>query len=254
MPTVAISPEYRCPGPEPEGLEAVLHRLNGSVSRTMPYAFAFTPDLLPLALFDAIRDAFPTPQAGMSSVRDRRGNDNYPDARLALTLPKASSTEGSALPEPIRAVQRILTTDRFVHALLGKFAANVGPRLTDVERTTGQSQVSVGTGVELIYDRSGFALAPHTDGPRKLVTGLLYFADPDDPVELGTVLYEPLQPEFASNGRSWVSHDRVRPFARAPYRANAFLSFARSNRSLHGVEATTSDRPRRLIQYSIFLA
>ena len=146
-----------------------------------------------------------------------------------------------------------MSDDRFVHALLSKYAAVVTPRLTEVEQATGRSRITLGIGVELMYDRSGFELAPHTDGARKLVTGLLYVADPGDPVELGTVLYEPLRPDFSSSGRGLTSHDQVRPFARAPYVANAFLSFARTDRSLHGVEATASEQPRRLVQYSIFI-
>jgi len=85
----------------------------------------------------------------------------------------------------------------------------------------------------------GGVVVPHTDAPRKLISLLLYFRDPDWKDEYGgaTEFYEPLDPQLA---RSWAPTDRI-PFEHfkligaAGFERNRLSGFVRSNASFHGV-------------------
>ncbi len=85
----------------------------------------------------------------------------------------------------------------------------------------------------------GGVVVPHTDAPRKLVSLLLYFRDPDwqDAYGGGTEFYAPLDPERA---RSWAPTDRI-PFENfkligaAGFERNRLSGFVRSGASFHGV-------------------
>lgn len=254
MSTARVADAYRSAPPSPGDAEHAATRLASLRLEPEPFAHAVVRDFLPDALFADLRQAFPASPHSMESVKSRRGGDQYSELRFTQNLPIPFDGNAGSVAEPILRVQRLLCSERIVAALLRTFAATVNPRLIAQRRHTGQPTIELGMGVELIYDRSGFELVPHTDGPRKLVTGLLYVADPDDPAELGTQMYAPRDPGVSSDGQSQIPKDLLRPVARAPYAPNVFLCFGRSDRSFHGVEATTSDRPRRLIQYSIFIA
>ena len=62
-----------------------------------------------------------------------------------------------------------------------------------------------------------------------------------------------IDPGLRSDGRTPVDRSRLHEATLAPYEPNLFLCFPRSDQSLHGVDATMDDRPRRLIQYSIMV-
>lgn len=254
MPSVAIAKPFRDTSGAPGELAHALARVEASELRGDPFPHAIVRDFLPPALFSELRGTLPAIRDAMQSVQARHRNPGYSDKRFSYCLPIPTDPAVATLAEPVRTLQRVLTSARMVSALLARFESVVAPRLVEYERRTGQPHVPIGTSIELIHDGSGFDLPPHTDGGNKLVTGLLYFADPGDPVELGTQLYAPLDPEPADVGGGVRARDQLRVAGQAPYEPNVMLWFARSDRSFHGVEASSSSTPRRLVQYSIHLA
>lgn len=86
----------------------------------------------------------------------------------------------------------------------------------------------------------GKVVQPHRDAPRKLVSLMLYFADPDWRDEWGgsTEFYEPID---ASRAEEWAPTERVpfealKPVRSAAFRANRLAGFVRSDTSWHGVD------------------
>jgi hypothetical protein len=87
-------------------------------------------------------------------------------------------------------------------------------------------------------------VTPHADAPRKLLTMLLYFREPEWRDEWGgaTEYYVPLDPERA---RAWGATDRIpfeefKPIGSTGYVANRLAGFVRSANSFHGVAPVTS--------------
>lgn len=112
---------------------------------------------------------------------------------------------------------------------------------------------------EALYLRDGgaFAIGPHTDAPRKLLTALIYLPAGMQSGELGTMLYQTRDAEFADeSGRHFDSGDpQFEAVKIAEYLPNRALVFARTDRSFHGRPAMAADAlrgKRDLIAYAIY--
>jgi len=86
-------------------------------------------------------------------------------------------------------------------------------------------------------------VTPHADAPRKLVTMLLYFRDPEWRDDWGgaTEYYAPLDPARA---RTWAATDRIpfeefKPIGSTGYAGNRLAGFVRAANSFHGVVPVT---------------
>lgn len=99
----------------------------------------------------------------------------------------------------------------------------------------------------------GKVVQPHRDAPRKLVSLMLYFAEPDWRDEWGgsTKFYEPIDP---SRAQGWAATERVpfdalKPVRSAAFRPNRLAGFVRSDTSWHGVDpiACPEDRGRKAL-------
>lgn len=233
--------------------DEVERRLRAASVQDRPFPHAIIRDFLPARLFEAVRADFPTSEDGLRQVRQGRSDTGYSPHRFARSLPAPNDPQSKELQPSMRALQQVLTCERTITRFFTMFLDVVKPHLDAIRAETGSDVLPLRTSIELIYDRSGFELVPHTDGFGKVITGLLYFAEPGDPPELGTRLYEPLDPGLTSDGGRPVARDRLRQAGVAPYEPNLFLCFARSGKSFHGVEASASGRPRRLLQYSILV-
>jgi len=213
-----------------------------------PFAHAMVPDVLDPAMFQELRAGFPTPER-LAPIVERRADKNYSDKRL--TVPLRTMAEAEPDGPWARFADQILTwpvAARLLKAYL--------PAFQPVQkRHFGDRRVGYDFFAELVYDATGFALGPHTDATAKCVTVLLYFADDEDPEDLGTALYRPRAGAVAeADGALGLGFEGFEEVSRAPYRANTGLIFARTDTSFHGVPSTTSPVPRRLMQYSVFVA
>ena len=220
--------------------QATINRIRSAEVVVEPFAHAVIEDFLEPDLFQALRRTFPDPET-MQDIRARRAAVGYAEGRLFLSADDLAATLDA--PTGMRPFARLLDLARskaFTRELVGLFADTVREQLKrrddDVKLRTPN--------VDVICDRSGFALPPHTDGNAKLVTALVFMADPGDPPEHGTRLYRPNRPDARCETGA-----AAYPFeAFTEYRPNVAILFARSPVSFHGVAASGSDIPRRILQ------
>jgi len=216
-----------------------------------PFAHKILDATFDAETYAALDACFPTPEQMRAKVLGRR-NANYSDKRF--TIPLADHVRDAPPQEQDlwRRVSSILYGSGFARALFTAFAPVF---LKDLEANYGTRKFRYDVVSELVYDRTGFALKPHTDASAKAATMLTYVAAPGDPETLGTVLFEPVDPDLADTAgtRLWEA-DGFRAVSRVPFRPNLSVAFARHGRSFHGVAETTSPRPRRLIQTSLIVA
>ena len=100
-------------------------------------------------------------------------------------------------------------------------------------------------------------VTPHADAPRKLITMLLYFREPEWQDHWGgaTDYYAPLDPERA---KSWAATDRI-PFEEfksigsTGFVANRLAGFVRASNSYHGVPPVTcpTDMARKAFMINV---
>lgn len=204
-------------------------------------------DLLTTLLTD-----YPTPSS-MKRVADRVPGRAYSRERFSLSLPQHHDPALAELPASYRRLSGLLRAPATVNHMTRVFPNRVGAALERFKRYLNRDGFNLRVSIELIYDRSGFKLRPHTDGRLKLVTGLIYLAEPGDPVELGTRLYRPKDPNFKDSGISSFPLDYVEDVKLIPYIRNTMVLFARTDQSFHGVTPDDSGIARRLIQFSVTL-
>jgi hypothetical protein len=92
----------------------------------------------------------------------------------------------------------------------------------------------------IVHDEPGYALAPHTDMPHRLITAVMYLPADDSTVEQGTVILRSKEADPKGMDQTW--DDRFEEAYTVPHLPNAALFFVRSNESFHAVRKTTTPR------------
>jgi hypothetical protein len=137
--------------------------------------------------------------------------------------------------------------DAFMHLTLEKFRPEVEARFE-----AGQ-QVSVARDARLVRDFTTYAISPHTDHPKKLLSFLFYLPRDTRQSHLGTSVYLPRQRGFEFHGGQHLPFEHFRRVATMPYVPNSLFAFARSDVSFHGVEPITdAEVERNLLLYNVY--
>jgi hypothetical protein len=131
-------------------------------------------------------------------------------------------------------------------ALLEKFTAELEQSGfgAPFEQTAGDALI--------VSDRTSYAIGPHTDNPRRVVSLLFYLPEDATFRRFGTSFYAPCDPAFRCPGGS---HHEFKDFVRVrtiEFVPNRLVVFPKSDRCFHGVERV--DLPeieRRLLIYNV---
>lgn len=99
--------------------------------------------------------------------------------------------------------------------------------------------------IQLCRDFPGYQIGPHTDGKDKERTFLFYLATEENE-KAGTSLFRPIAKVSGDGHHDFSKFQLVKT---VPYKPNTYLTFARSDRSFHGV--FPCDIVRNVIQLSV---
>ena len=111
----------------------------------------------------------------------------------------------------------------------------------------------LGPSANLVESTKGYFLGPHTDTPRKILTGILYFAADDTQPDLGTAVYAPDDPSRVSTDGVHLPFEGFSQVDYSPYLPNRFFAFARTDNSFHGFQRLNIRHGRRIIlDYKLF--
>ncbi len=213
---------------------------------TDPFCFFYVDDYLPSDLYQSLLASFPDESHYTYNQEGKMGFRSSED-------PDEVESFAAAHPEWQQLIE-FFSSDDFVYdaretlaealvnarGLLGRKPwYNCTRRRVSNNWLRYQLQEPVRTTYQFsLLPRDG-AVVPHADAPRKLVSLLLYFRDPDwkDAWGGGTEFYVPLDPAEA---RRWGPTDRI-PFEElktidtTEFRGNRLAGFVRSANSHHGV-------------------
>lgn len=141
-----------------------------------------------------------------------------------------------------------LSADAFAHALIGKFSQAVA------ERFGAGIEPRFETDLRLVRDFTNYAITPHTDAPRKLVSLLFYLPADDSMSHLGTSIYVPKDPSLRCEGTSHHRFDGFRKAATMPFRPNSLFAFFKTDGAFHGVDQIADPGiARDLLLYNIYV-
>ena len=169
--------------------------------------------------------------------------------RYTLTLMPGDPGD---LPAPLARLRAMFMAPEVARTLVEVFGDVVSRRLN---RVGGGYRLR--RSLDLMEDRTGYRLNPHTDHRTKLVTMIVYLDDEPEGVALGTSVYIPKRPmadaqaRFMDLPRHYDREDFTR-VATVPHRAGSALCFAPSPNSFHGVEPVDHPGTRRfLVQFQV---
>jgi hypothetical protein len=141
-----------------------------------------------------------------------------------------------------------LEDGRFARLLLDKFEAAIAARFG------AGNEFSIDQDTRLIRDFTNFAIGPHTDSPRKLISLLFYLPHDDSMAHLGTSIFEPVDPEFECEGTKHYPFTNFRKVFTAPFRPNTLFAFCKTDAAFHGVPPIAdANIERNMMLYNIYL-
>jgi len=237
----------------PVDRHAEYHLLYGIINapvRGYPFPHLYLESAFPPDFYREMLAAFPIPDKMRPIGEVRPGlKDAYPD-RFIITL------DGAALGRMDEARRRVWTrlstfllSTEFREMLLWKFGATIQERFSGAPAPRFRSEIL------LVDDRQNYALGPHSDNMKKVITLLFYLPDTADDETLGTSIYVPNDPTFTCAGGPEYPVAGFQRVATMPYRPNALFAFPKTDRSFHGVERVAALAGRRkLMLFDIYLA
>jgi hypothetical protein len=225
----------------------LIYQVINAPVRSYPYPHMYIPDIFPKDYYDELQRNIPDPKV-MLPINQVRPVKGY-DERFVLEL---ESEQVETLPEGNRRFWKDLAhwmlAGRFREAMLAKFKP-----LIDLRFQGQEGAIEFYDEALLVEDITKYALGPHSDAVRKVITMLFYLPKDESQSHLGTSIYLPNDPQFRCDGGP---HYKFKDFTRLvtmPFKPNALFVFFKNATSFHGVEPVTDPDTRRwLLLYDIY--
>jgi hypothetical protein len=211
-----------------------------------PYPHFFVQDIFDADYYAQIQAHLPDPKdmRPIGEVRPVRGYNE----RFVMEL---GSRQLETLPREKQAFWRDLNSwivgGRFGELVLNKFGQFMSQRF-------GATEVDLYEEAMLVQDITNYALGPHTDATRKVITMLFYLPPDASQAHLGTSIYVPRQANFRCNGGPHYPHEGFERLCTMPFLPNCLFAFFKTDNSFHGVERVADpDCKRWLLLYDVYV-
>jgi len=227
----------------------VCERIAATPVLEAPFPHQVVTGVFPPAYYEELLAALPSDETyrSIGATGTLSSADAYKD-RYVCDLIELAAREMDGEATFWRELAAWMLHDRFRDFLVGCYAAHTAARI-------GEGMAMRATvDARFVRDRTNFAIGPHTDAPKKLLSLLFYLPRTAAQSHLGTSIYEPLDPAFRCSGGPHYPFERFRRTVTAPYVPNSLFVFFRTDRSFHGVEPIRdADVERNLLLYNIYV-
>ncbi len=242
---------------------------------TEPYPLLVIRDALPAARYAALANSFPSRdqfrEVLTDAVRDHPERPEYARWRRRvdgsnqrLSLPYAIVADAPVVPAVWRAFLASCCTSVFAQTLLDAFAAEirrifpevavddlrVGRRYTDVD---ADLMIDAILALNTPARRRTSVTKPHTDNPEKLISGMLYFAEPGDTAGGDLIIHRRIRAARPRDTK-WPSRRAIEEARRVRYQPNTAVFLLNTPWSVHDVSPRApSPLPRRFVNFVLEL-
>ena len=233
--------------------EFVHYQIANAPVRRHPFAHFFVQPILPPDYYERLIKGLPPldwyqPIDETETVTVSGGKSAYPERFITdlATLEEREQQSGGA--GFWLELSSWLMSNRFRGLILEKFRPEITARF-------GEGS-SIGTDIDarLVRDFTRYAIGPHTDSPRKLVSLLFYLPRDESMRHLGTSIYAPIDPAFRCKGGPHHRFEGFKKTATMPYLPNSLFAFFKTDASFHGVDQILDDKVERdLLLYNIYV-
>jgi hypothetical protein len=187
-----------------------------------PYPHIYVPDVFPEEFYRDIQKNIPDPTA-MVPIEQARPVKGYKE-RFVMEV---SGKHLDVLPEEKQAFWRDfsgwLLCGRFMNLMMQKFSPFIQQRFKNTQGLQFHNECL------LVEDITKYALGPHTDSPRKVLTFLFYLPKDNSQAHLGTSIYVPSDGTFTCPGGPHYGFERFKRVITLPFQAERNVCF-RQNR------------------------
>jgi FkbM family methyltransferase len=244
------------PAPTARGrhvLQHVLEQVEHAQVIESPFPYLVVDNVFPQDYYQEILETFPsTDMMEPISETGRVHQDLYHERHVVLFTDEAFARMTLRQQRFWREFASWMYTDQFISFFLYKFHRHVEPRLARILEADGK--LALKGDALLVSDCTRYAIGPHTDQARRLVSFLFYLPRDASMKELGTSIYVPNDPAFACWGGEHHDAKVFRVVDTVEFLPNRLLAFPKTERSFHGVEQITRENvDRRLLINNIRL-
>jgi hypothetical protein len=219
---------------------------NASI-RFFPYPHIYVEDVFPRDFYAEIQRNIPDPSA-MIPIEQARPVKGYKERFVLDIAGDHVHTLPGIQKEFWKDFSGWLLSGRFMNFMMQKFSPFLQQRFKDAQGLRFNNECM------LVEDITKYALGPHTDSPRKVLTFLFYLPKDDSQSHLGTSIYVPRDGTFTCPGGPHYPFDKFQRVTTMPFKPNALFAFVKTKNSFHGVEPLTNvDTKRWLLLYDIYI-
>jgi hypothetical protein len=225
----------------------VAYEFGNAPIRAFPYAHLYLEDVFPKSFYQAIQDNLPVGDQ-WSPIAEKRRVTGYHE-RFVCCFDEQSLGE----LDPQRQAFWRQFRDTFLRGSLKAFLLDkFRPQIE--RRFKGAMPAAFRDELLLVQDIQQYALGPHTDSPRKVVTVLFYLPPDLSQEALGTSIYLPRDAGFVCKGGPHYEREHFLRLKTMPFRPNSVFCFVKTDNSFHGVERIgDADCRRWLLLYDIYV-
>lgn len=225
----------------------VLERIRATSIETAPFPHCVVDRVFPEDFYEDLLENWPGVESFTAITDTGRVKGGSSERRvIAFSDSGLARIEGARRRFWADAVSRWLMAPELAFVAIEKFAYALA------ESGADPRGVPLAADGLIVSDRTHYAIGPHTDSPRRVVSLLFYVPEDDTFRRFGTCLYVPRDPGFRCPGGP---HHDVGQFERVKtieFLPNRLVMFPKSDRCFHGVERV--DLPgieRRLLIYDV---
>ena len=210
------------------GLHAEYRIANAPVL-AYPYPHFYLRDVFPRDYYGEIQRNLPDPTHLLSLEEGGRA-PGYPERFVMKIGHDRPPGPTEAQYEFWMQLARWVFGGSFGSLVLSKFDAVVSRRLQ------GITDMEITDELMLVHDRTRYALGPHTDSPRKVVSLLFYLPADESLAQHGTSIYLPRDRAFTCAGGPHHGFEGFDRLVTMPFLPNSLFGFVKTDNSFHGVE------------------
>jgi len=230
--------------------EAELHvayKLGNEYLKQFPYPHFYAENVFPDNFYSRIQENLPDFK-DMSPIREKRPVKGY-EERFVMCFDDASLSQIEEQKNKFwMNFRNNFLGGGIKSILLSKFQTQIERRFGNLQNLKFRDELL------LVSDVTDYALGPHTDSPKKVITVLFYLPVDRLQVKLGTSIYFPKNMNFKCNGGPHYLRKDFEKIITMPFLPNSVFCFLKNEKSFHGVEKILDQNTRRwLLLYDVYV-
>ena len=227
---------------------SLAYKLGNANINMFPYPHFYLENVFPADYYQLIQKNLPKPEE-MLPIEEVRPVKGYKERFVLELHDKYLASLPDAKQKFWKQLQHILVEKtNFASLVFSKFEPFIAKRFE------GQNNLDFYAETLLVEDVTNYALGPHTDSPRKVVTLLFYLPSDTSQSHLGTSIYLPNDPAFRCLGGPHYERERFSLLHTNPFLPNSLFAFFKTDDSFHGVERVFDPNTRRwLLLFDIYV-